>query len=553
MTTRAERRPVRMRAAPRPQATAPLHGLRPTVHLLWRRLRWQVLAWCLPPWLLAALTPPAYERVYPSPQTRELLVQSMRDTPGTRLLYGVLPLPGRIGQLVQWETGTYLLFCVSLMAVLLVTRTMRADEEDGLVEVQHAAGVGWAIPFAAPLLVCTGAVAGFGLGVGLVLTGVARFVTEMTVVGAWMLAGAVAVTGWAFIGLTALDCQLYRRASQARLLALVTLTVGFALRVAADELGAAWLRWLTPLGWRDLAAPYTDDDPMPLALCAATCVALVAAAGALYAHREYADGYLPDRATSGRRWRIHGYADLLTRLSTRTTLAWAAAVTSFSALFGAMAGNLTGLLKPGSATGSYVGKMAAGSPVQQYLSLLTIMTVLLVAVAAVQRINVVVLEERFGLIDVDYAVGLSRTRLFVVLGGVAAVEAFGLLVLSGGVLAAATGSQLAEDHAVGRAFVFTVSQLPGALAAIGIALAVVGVAPRRFGLVWAVLAWSAFARLLGGMMDLPTWAQDLSVLGHYLDVVGDPDWVPLAVQTAVGVLGTAVGLVAYRRRDLSGV
>ncbi len=542
-----------MRAAPRPQATAPLHGLRPTVHLLWRRLRWQVLAWCLPPWLLAALTPPAYERVYPSPQTRELLVQSMRDTPGTRLLYGVLPLPGRIGQLVQWETGTYLLFCVSLMAVLLVTRTMRADEEDGLVEVQHAAGVGWAIPFAAPLLVCTGAVAGFGLGVGLVLTGVARFVTEMTVVGAWMLAGAVAVTGWAFIGLTALDCQLYRRASQARLLALVTLTVGFALRVAADELGAAWLRWLTPLGWRDLAAPYTDDDPMPLALCAATCVALVAAAGALYAHREYADGYLPDRATSGRRWRIHGYADLLTRLSTRTTLAWAAAVTSFSALFGAMAGNLTGLLKPGSATGSYVGKMAAGSPVQQYLSLLTIMTVLLVAVAAVQRINVVVLEERFGLIDVDYAVGLSRTRLFVVLGGVAAVEAFGLLVLSGGVLAAATGSQLAEDHAVGRAFVFTVSQLPGALAAIGIALAVVGVAPRRFGLVWAVLAWSAFARLLGGMMDLPTWAQDLSVLGHYLDVVGDPDWVPLAVQTAVGVLGTAVGLVAYRRRDLSGV
>ena len=40
------------------------------------------------------------------------------------------------------------------------------------------------------------------------------------------------------------------------------------------------------------------------------------------------------------------------------------------------------------------------------------------------------------------------------------------------------------------------------------------------------------------------------MLGHHLDVVGSPDWRPLAVQTAVGLLGTTIGLVAYTRRDL---
>ena len=60
----------------------------------------------------------------------------MRQTPGTRLLYGVLPLPGTIGQLAQWEIGTYLLVCTGLMAVLMTCRMLRTDEDEGLVEVE---------------------------------------------------------------------------------------------------------------------------------------------------------------------------------------------------------------------------------------------------------------------------------------------------------------------------------------------------------------------------------------------------------------------------------
>ena len=81
-----------------------------------------------------------------------------------------------------------------------------------------------------------------------------------------------------------------------------------------------------------------------------------------------------------------------------------------------------------------------------------------------------------------------------------------------------------------------IGQLPGALAAIGLALALVGLAPRRWPLVWAVVAWSAFARFLGGLVELPDWARDMSVIGHYLDVTGPVDWKPLAMQGAVGCL-----------------
>ena len=242
--------------------------------------------------------------------------------------------------------------------------------------------------------------------------------------------------------------------------------------------------------------------------------------------------------------------DLLTRLSRRGALGWALASTGLAALYGSVSGSVNDLLAPDSPTASYVGKMASGSAVEQFMSLLTVVTVLLVAVAAVRRMNRLAGLEHAGLVEVELATGVSRSRLFLsqVLG--AMIESAILLVISAAVLAATTAVQLTDDHAVARAFVFTVSQMPGMVAAIGIAAGLVGLAPRLVGLSWAVVTWSAFAQFFGGLVELKDWAKDLSVLGHHLDVVGSPDWKPLAVQTVVGLVGIAIGLTSYTRRDM---
>ena len=124
-------------------------GLGRAAGLTLRRLRVQAPAWVLPLWALAAATP-SYESVYPSLETRTMLIGAMRTNAGTRLLYGVLPLPGTIGQLAQWEIGTYLVVCTGLMAVLLTCRTLRADEDEGLVELLRGAGAGRWTPLLAP-------------------------------------------------------------------------------------------------------------------------------------------------------------------------------------------------------------------------------------------------------------------------------------------------------------------------------------------------------------------------------------------------------------------
>ena len=554
MSTAQSTAMVRRILTDRTEAGGALAGWGTCLQILLRRFRVQIAAWVLPLWLLISVTAPSYESIYPSLETRTVLIEQMRKSPATRLLYGYVPTPGRLGQLLQWETGTFLLICTALMAILLTCRVLRADEDEGLVEILRAAGAGRAVPFLVPVALVWAVVGALSAGAGGVLTWQAKSIEELTVSGAWALAGTVCVVGWAFSALAAVASQLGRQVGQARSLSMIVLALAFGMRVAADQVAEGsssnWLRWLSPLGWRDLIRPYSDDRFAVLAVCGVIDIALVIVAAALAAHREYLDSYLPDHSASRRRWRLRGHMDLLTRLSRRGALGWALASTGLAALYGSVSGSVNDLLAPDSPTASYVGKMASGSAVEQFMSLLTVVTVLLVAVAAVRRMNRLAGLEHAGLVEVELATGVSRSRLFLsqVLG--AMIESAILLLVSAAVLAATTAVQLTDDHAVARAFVFTVSQMPGMVAAIGIAAGLVGLAPRLVGLSWAVVTWSAFAQFFGGLVELKDWAKDLSVLGHHLDVVGSPDWKPLAVQTVVGLVGIAIGLASYTRRDM---
>ena len=108
---------------------AALAGWGTYLRILLMRFRVQIVAWVLPLWLLTSVTAPSYESIYPSLETRTVLIEQMRKSPGTRLLYGYVPTPGRLGQLLQWETGTFLLVCTALMAILLTCRVLRGDED----------------------------------------------------------------------------------------------------------------------------------------------------------------------------------------------------------------------------------------------------------------------------------------------------------------------------------------------------------------------------------------------------------------------------------------
>ncbi|MEV4008477.1 hypothetical protein AB0K37_40390, partial [Actinomadura sp. NPDC049753] len=96
------------------------------------------------------------------------------------------------------------------------------------------------------------------------------------------------------------------------------------------------------------------------------------------------------------------------------------------------------------------------------------------------------------------------------------------------------------------------AQLPAVWLVGAIALALFGLAPRFTGGAWAAVGVFAVVTLFGAGLDLDQWALDVSPFTHVPKLPGhDVTAAPLLWLLAVAAALSALGLIGFRRRDLS--
>ncbi|MDF0532592.1 hypothetical protein P0W64_21390 [Tsukamurella sp. 8F] len=519
--------------------------------LLLRRNRIRIAAWTVPLVLLVAVTVPGYASTYPSLSERGPLVRQLRDTVATKVLYGQLPLPGTLGQLAQWETGTYVVLSVSVMAVVLAVSFTRRDEDCGLTELANAAGVGRWAQTCASALVLTGVF----VALGAITSGVLAIESvghpgDLTLPGAACFGAVVALVGIGTAAQTMLVAEILWDAHSALRIAWVVVGTGFAARVLADFTSLTWLRTLTWFGVRDLVRPYSDDRVLPLVAGAVVASVLGALAALAHARREFGAGLVHLSVRPGRPLRIRSAFGLAWRLDRGRLMIWAAPAVAISALFGGMSHGLVGLLRDDAGTADLLHRMTASSdPVRQYFSFSYVFVAILPLVYGVATVLRVRADERAGLVDVQLATGVSRWRPLAGRTVEAAAGAVALLVLGAAVqplTARAVLGGAPSGGSVQWAFWAPLCQVPGVVAAAGLAGLAVGVAPRLAGAVWIVVAWSGFAVLLGALARVPDGIRRIAVLGHL-----PPATTGAAVVLIAGGIGAALcGWAAMTVRDV---
>ena len=112
---------------------------------------------------------------------------------------------------------------------------------------------------------------------------------------------------------------------------------------------------------------------------------------------------------------------------------------------------------------------------------------------------------------------------------------------------ATTTAQLAAPPAAGLAQ----APAPWVLGALG-ARRVRALAPRAAMLAWAPAAFCFAVGMLGPLLGLPGWLEDLSPFGHVPQVPAHAvEAAPLVALAAIAAALAAAGLAALRARDLS--
>ncbi len=526
--------------------------------LAWQRDRIMLAAWIYVITALIAGNSWSLNKLYPTAAARAALAGSGGRNPALVFLYGRLA-GDSLGAVSAWRYGVWAAIAAALMSIFLVIRHTRADEEAGRGELVGSAAVGRLAPLTAALGVAAAANAVLTL-----LLFAALVLLGLPVAGSAVFALVITTCGLAFAAVAAVTAQLAAGARTARGAAIGVLGAAYLLRAVGDAAGAGgpgWLSWLSPLGWTELARPYTAGRWWVLALPLALTAVAVAAAYTLAGRRDHGAGLLPDRpgratASGGlRHWPSLGLAG---RLQRGTLAGWAAGFAFTFAASGAAAKGISSLLGGSTQLRTAFTRLGGQAGITDaYLAAIMSLAGLAAAAYATSAVLRLRSEESAGRAEPLLATAAGRIRWG--LSHVAVAVAGSALLLAVAGVAAGLGYGLRTGSAgteVGRLLGAALVQLPASLTVAGAAVALFGLAPRAcVAGAWSVLGAVVVIALFGQILRLSGWIAGLSPFSHVPKLPGAAVTVHTA-GTALLWLGLAAlalataGLAGLRRRDI---
>jgi ABC-2 type transport system permease protein len=494
---------------------------------------------------LIASTAAQSEQLYPTAASRADYVASVEGNPGLIAMVGPAYAVTNVGGDVAWQWGAFGAVVAGLMSMFIVGRHTRAEEQSGRSELVRTGVLSRSAPLTAALVVAVGAQLVMGAAVALVMVGF-----DQPAAGSIALGASLAGVGVLFAGVAAVAVQVSQGTAGAYGLVGAVMGASYALRAAGD-VGDGTLSWLSPIGWGQAMRPYADERWWPLALLLFATVVLLAVAYALLERRDDGAGVIAPRpgppTASPALVRPTGLA---VRLLRGALLGWAVGLFLGGLSIGLTAQDADSLVGDSPEVDELFAQ-TAGSLVDNYLAISLLSMALIGTGFAIQAVLRMRSEETAGRLEPLLATALARPRWA---AGYVAVAALGTVVilaasgLGAGIADAANTGDLARvPLLVGS----SVAIAPAVWVLIGVAVALFGLVPRAAAAAWGTLAACYLAAFLGPLLGLPDWVMDLSPFTHVpLLPAASFDAVPLLVLTAVAAGFVAVGLVAFRRRNV---
>jgi ABC-2 type transport system permease protein len=520
------------------------------IRLALRRDRVMLAVWILIFVVMAAGSASATVGLYSTVSERVEAARAINGTPSLVALYGLIYDESSLGALSMIKLGGFGGALVAVLAIILVVRHTRSEEEAGRLELVGSTVVGRHAPLAAALVVTAGGVLVLGL-----LTALGLAAAGLPVGGSFAFGLAWASVGIAFAAVGGVTAQITSSARAAIGMATGFLGVVYVLRAIGDttvDSGAGWLRWLSPIGWGQQVRPFQGDRWwvlfLPLAFFAVTAVL----AHVLLAHRDHRAGLLPDRlgpATAGRG--LGGAFGLAWRLQRGTLIGWASAFLVLGMVFGNIASNIGGFLGSESAQ-EFIRKLGGVRVLTDAFMSTELGIVGVIASAyAVQAVLRLRTEETEQRAEPVLATGVSRHTFAWSHLTVALVGSTVLLTAAGLGAGLTYSAQTGHASDFWRVLAAAVVRLPATWVLAGIVMAAFGLAPRAALAGWVALVTFLLLGEFGPLFELNQRIMDVSPYAHVPRLPGGAFGVtPLAWLVLVAAALVTAGLVGFRRRDV---
>ncbi|WP_462416926.1 ABC transporter permease [Kytococcus sp. Marseille-QA3725] len=513
--------------------------------LLGVRTGWRgLVAWVVGLLALMAMTAGSVATHYDTPEALDAYAR-MTDAPGMAALSGDVAGVDTLGGAMANEFGQVAAFAVPLMAVALVVRGTRGEEQSGRTALLLAGTTGRLAPLAAALGTALAALAVVGFGSGALM---AVFGADRT--GAVHYGLGLALLGAVHVGVAALLAQALGSTRSVWAASMAVVVVGFLLRGIGAVEGGAW-GGFSPVGWLDAVRSYGQDTRWwPLLVSLGVAVCLVAAALVLGTRRDVGASLVRPRPGPARAGAaLRSPIGLALHEHRGAILGWVVGAAVLMGAYGALTRTMIEALEEMPELQVYLG--GGGALVDSVAATFLMMLGTLAVACVVQTAGGLWAGEATGLLERQLAGPRGRwtwlaAHGLVVLGGALLVVAAG-----GAALAGATAVVTEEPGRFGDLFAAAFAQLPVVVFFLGVVTLLLGWLPEHRGLAWAVFAVAVAVGWLGPGLDLPQWTLEAGPFTAVGQVPAEALDRPAAVVLVVlGVVLVALGAWGFRRRDL---
>jgi len=492
----------------------------------------------------------SFHTAYPQGVSAEQFLL-FQDNPAVRMMQGVPTALNTAGGFTMWDAGWIIQLLLAAWAILATTRLLRGEEDvertdlllAGPLRATHATGVVLGVLLAAILVI--------GAAVS----------TTMSVMDGD--ASAAALTGICVAGVTATFMATAAVASQlvdvrrrAASLAAMVVAAAYVIRIVGSSSDSRlWLRWLSPLGWLDVLAPYSDADLRVLVPVVLTPLALMGLAILLRRRRDTGGAVFAVRAS--RRSRLRGLGSPLAfawRSNRGVLLAWALGLAAYSMVTGALIVTMIDWLAGDQSYQRLMSELGFDLALTTpgFLAMMASVMAVAVAMQVGWRLGATWAEEESGRADAMLSRAVSRIRWLAGHAGLALAGGAALLVVVAVCIWLGVVASGSDQVSLGDSFKAVLNFLPVIVLVCGVAVASYGLVPRLTvpaSVSFAVISY--LLTVLGAALKWPDWVLDLSPFTHVALVPAQP-WAATSgiVMTVLGLSLAVLGLLAFRRRDL---
>lgn len=542
-----------------PTETAAGTAVRPSGQVRPRRVWWhayrhhvrvmrnRAVAWIVVVAAVGAGIAAGFADLYPTRPQREAMARGIEGVPAFEALFGRTVELATLEGFVLWRWGGFAVLLVAVWGMFSASGLLRGAEESHHLEPLRAGAIGPRGLLAAALAAMFTWFAALAVVVAL-----AHTAAGMDVGTSWAFGAALGLLAAVFASAAALVAQVVDSRRRTNGVVGVVLGVALLTRVIAASSGAPdWLWGATPFGWTTFL--HEADGARPAVFGAFAVVVTLLTVGAvalgrrdLHGARVATDHDRADARTIG------GLGGLALHTARGPATAWGATVVVSALVFGLMADDMAAAMGDLPETLQMAAQIGwvLDTPLGVVASLLVFLTFVLGLFAAAQVAGIRD-EEASWRIEPILTRNVGRTEWLLVRTGVAAiaiVAAAAAMTAASWAGAAITGTTLP----LGDLPITIANLVPVAWMFLGLGVAVFGLAPRitapaAYGMVLAAYVLD----LVGGLLEIP---EEILRYGPYRHVAAVPaadmSVGPALLMVAAGVIGAAVGVAAFRRRDL---